>query len=726
MLIESLKNRLHSTRSELLSVSAPAILISSIIFLFGPFIIYIGNISEFQVSLLDILKYYAIPGVILTVIFLLPGMLISKKYLSIYVSLLFVTAILLWIQGNFLVWEYGLLDGQHVEWSDNKWRGWVDGLLWALLLSIASIFHRIIYKISTVACIIIMFIQVLNLGFVSYEKREIWAANEGFPLSHPPPEEIYEFSSEQNVIQFILDAFQSDIFQEIIDGDPDYYNTSLDGFTFFKEATGSFPTTYMSYPAILSGKNYKNQIPMPEFVKGIMSGKTVPNTLYDNGYDVDLVCGAQLGRFSNAYSIPVPYGQKKEEYDRAKSAMMMDLVLFRHAPHFLKKQIYANQSWLLQSLVNGEITLQLPPLNHQSFLEDLIRNMTIKRKKRVYKFIHLYTTHLPMVMNEDCEYVGRVLPYSRKNIKIQCKCGLDHFIAFLEKLKSLGLYDSSLIILQADHGAGKAVKMEDGCGQEKERYIEELVGSAIPLLAIKQPHSKGTLKVSNAQATLTDLPATIMEILDVKEDFPGKSVFKIDPKKNRERRYYNYKWLRKHWQADFFSRLDEYVINGSVFDKASWRLGKIFNPPGQNSYETGEIDFGTENAYRFLLSGWSSAESDRESGLTFTWALGNSSSILMSLPKNEAVRLEANLKTLRFSKPQRISIRVDQQTIGTWEISPSWHWEKHSIIIGADKDRSEVSVIEFIFSQHHTEGKDLRPLAVLFDSITLHKLESVN
>jgi hypothetical protein len=331
-----------------------------------------------------------------------------------------------------------------------------------------------------------------------------------------------------------------------------------------------------------------------------------------------------------------------------------------------------------------------------------------------------------MVMNEDCEYVGRVLPYSRKNIKIQCKCGLDHFIAFLGKLKSLGLYDSSLIILQADHGAGKAVKMENSRGPEKKDYIEEIVGSAVPLLAVKQPHSKGTLKVSNAQVMLTDLPATITEILDVKEDFPGKSVFKIDPKKNRTRRYYNYKWLRKHWQADFFSRLDEYVINGSVFDKTSWHLGRIFNPPGQNSYETEEIDFGTENAYRFMLSGWSSAESDKESGLTFTWALGNSSSILMSLPKNEAVRLEANLKTLRFSKPQRMSIRVDQKTIGTWEISPSWHWEKHSVTIEADKDRSEVSVIQFTFSQHLTEGKDLRPLAVLFDSITLHKLESVN
>ena len=636
------------------------------------------------------------------------------------------TAILLWIQGHFLVWEYGLLDGQNVEWSDHKWRGWVDGLLWVLLLSVACIFHRIIYKISTVACIAIMFIQLLNLGFESFQKREVWAANEGLSLSHPPPEEIYEFSSDQNVIQFILDAFQSDIFQEIIDGDPDHYTTVLDGFTFFKETTGSFPTTYMSYPAILSGQNYKNQIPMPEFVKSIMSGKTVTNTLYYNGYEVDLICGSRLGRFSNAYSIPVPYGHQKDEYDRAKAAMMIDLVLFRHAPHFLKRRIYANQTWLVQRFVNKGDTSLLPPLNHQMFLEELIRNMTIKRKKRVYKLIHLYTTHIPMVMNEDCEYAGKVLPYTRKNIKIQCKCGLDHFIAFLEKLKSLGLYDNSLIILQADHGAGKAVKMENSRGQEKEDYIEAIVGSAVPLLAIKQPHSKGTLKVSNAQAMLTDLPATITEILDIKEDFPGKSVFKIDPKKNRERRYYSYKWLRKHWQADFFSRLDEYVINGSVFDKSSWRLGRIFNPPGQSSYETGEIDFGTEDAYRYLLSGWSGAERDKKSGLTFTWALGNASSILLSLPKNRAVRLEANLKTLPFNKPQRISIKVDEKAVGTWDVSPSWHWEKHSVTIETDKDRSEVSVIQFTFSQHLTEGKDLRPLAVLFDSITLHKLESVN
>ena len=105
--------------------------------------------------------------------------------------------------------------------------------------------------------------------------------------------------------------------------------------------------------------------------------------------------------------------------------------------------------------------------------------------------------------------------------------------------------------------------------------------------------------------------------------------------------------------------------------------------------------------------------------------MGNSASILLSLPEDEAIRLTGGVKN--FLKSQTITIAVDGKDIGFWELSGRWERQSHSIVIRPEKDRPDVSVVEFMFSEHRNpEGKDLRPLAVLFESITLNKLESAN
>ena len=728
MFLDNLKNRWLSNKSELISVLASGILISSIIFFFGPFVIYSGNVSEFRVSLIDILKYYAIPGFVLLAVFLSIGMVLSKKYVKLYVSVIFGIGVLMWLQGNIFVWKYGLLDGHAFDWTKDQWRGWVDGALWLLLLAFSSFFYKTVYRFAILGSIALICLQTMYLGFNSFQRSEIWKS--GVSQDYVTPKGIYEFSSKRNVIQFILDAFQSDIFQDIIDEDPDRYYTALDGFTFFTETTGSFPTTYMSVPAILSGKNYKNDIPMPEFVKRTLNGETITNVLYDKGYEVDLVHGGGRryfeGRFSSAFWPGRLYGESKHQYNRGKAAFVLDLVLFRYAPHLLKTIVYNDQSWLVQRLIRWSYDAQLI-FSHSAFLEDLIANMSSNRTKPVYKFIHIMTTHSPLVLDENCKYAGKVLPFTRKNLKIQCKCGLDAAIEFFERLKSLGIYQSSLIILQADHGAGMKLMTEWSDGELdsdsliSSDYLTRIVASALPLLAVKPPHSKGPLRISNAQAMLTDIPATISSILNLDERFPGRSVFDLDSEEIRERKTYHYTWQRTNWQDSYFYRLDEYIIKGSVFDKSSWRLGARYNP-GNNLYETERVDFGTGDADRFLLIGWGRAERDPKVELTFNWALGNSSSIVLSLPKNEAVRLTANVKN--FLKSQSITIKVDGEKIGIWDLSNRWVWESHSIVINPEKDRPDVSVIEFIFSQYKkpkANEKDKRPLAVLFDFVTLNR-----
>lgn len=708
-------------------VLPPALLIVLNIFLFGPFTIYKGNLSESAVPLISILSFYLIPALVLFLVLAGTGLLLPNKLHRRYISIVFVIGVLIWLQGNLLVWKYGLLDGKAFDWSKGEWRGWVDGGLWLLLLAVGFCFYKKVNRIAVLVSIALICLQAVYVGFTSFQIPKIWKTAS---QAHYPSDEIYEFSSEKNVVQLILDAFQSDIFQDIVDEDPGYYKKELEGFTFFKETTASFPTTYMSVPAILSGKNYQNHVPMPEFVKETLKGKTITNVLYDRGYKIDLVHGGGHryfeGRFSNAFWPGRLYGESKYHYQRGKAAFMLDLVLFRSVPHLLKNAVYNNQLWLVQRLIGWTYGSQLI-LSHRSFLQDLISNMSANRTGPVYKLVHLMTTHTPLVMNEACEYAGKVLPFTRENLKIQLVCGLDSAIEFFKRLKSLGIYDSSLIILQADHGGGMKVRLEsrdeknDSTSFINSTDLTRIAGSALPLLAIKPPYSKGPLKVSDAPAMLTDIPATISSILKLNEEFPGRCVVNLDPQEVRERRTYYYKWRAENWQDEYFNRLDEYIIEGSVFDEASWRPGSTYYPPGKNSFSTSaptKIDFGTIESDRFKRFGWGGNESSK-GGHSFNWALGNSASILVSLPKDKPVLLTANIGTYPFDEPQHVSIKVDGKEIGDWEVKVPWRLSKHSVVIEPSQERPDVSTIEFTFSHHRIPKGEERPVAVMFESITL-------
>lgn len=723
-----------SRKSNVKVLVAPVILILCDFFLFGPATIYSGNIGEFNISLLNILEYYAVPGLILLLMLLGIGMAFSKRQLSVYVALIFCLGILVWLQGNILVWDYGVFGKGNVDWTKDAWRGWVDGSLWLILLTLACIFHKRIFRAATLTCTVLILLQMIMLVYTSLQRPEIW--NKAYKTATAPPQEIFEFSTKQNVIHVILDEFQSTVFREIIDGDPEYYKTALEGFTFFEETTGSFPTTVMSLPAVFSGKTYKNDIPIQQFIENVFKEKTIINALYDSGFEIDIAVpsGCYLhGRYTHFYYISVPYGVTKKEYALINSHLMLNLVLFRYLPHFLKKAVYNSQAYLPALNLRRHDIAYIDGARHfahKDFLQDFIDSSSGGRVEPVYKLIHLTTTHYPAVLSKNCEYAGKILPWRWENIKVQAKCSFDSFLLFLTKLKRLGVYDKALIILQADHGYWKIpesanqIKLKNsdrqiegnfGCDKE---YFAEVVCSSLPLLAVKLPGVSGPLRISEAPTQLIDIPATISSILGLNEEFNGRSVFDVDDNEVRERKFYYYEQLNRQGD-DFFRRLDEYLITGSVFDKSSWRLGLAYHSP-ESSFQVKKIDFGTEEACRFLRLGWGGNESNSKDGTTYCWALGNSASIFISLPKDKIVLLAAHVKALKFVKPQRVTIKVDGKKVGMWEIGSAWKWEKHSIVIEPDKGRPNVSIVEFIFSQYYEpDEKVKRPLAVLFESITI-------
>jgi len=346
--------------------------------------------------------------------------------------------------------------------------------------------------------------------------------------------------------------------------------------------------------------------------------------------------------------------------------------------------------------------------------------MAVNRDEPVYKYIHLKNTHPPFVVAKGCKYAGKVLPINNENAKIQDKCALDQMIQMFQKLKQKGVYDNALIILQADHGIGLNVDMMDSGGDRFENDIPPVVvGGALPLLAIKPPQASGPLKISNVQGMLTDIPRTIGRLLHLKADFPGISFFKTDFPSNRHRVYRHHEWRNENWQADFLDRLDEYIIQGSVFEPNSWQKGVTYFPPDIKTYKVGKINFGTAGAEKFLRSGWGANERSSGGNYTFNWALGDSASIYVSLPVDKPVILSARMGSYGSRKTQKVSVKVDGHLLGSWILTDPWQLTEGKLVIPPNNERPSVSTIEFVFSHHRIPKGKERPVAVRFETITL-------
>ena len=729
--------RLFSGSTErIISIIPPALLVVLNVFLFLPHSVYERNATEILVPLGLLLTPYIVPSIAVMTVISVPAIILREKFFRVYVAFIFVLGFLIWLQGNILIWNYGLIGKGDINWASHPWRGWVDSFIWISVGLAGAYYFNSVFKLSRFLSFILIGLQIAIVVITGIRIPEIWKASNDFSLLTSQPEAIYQFSSKQNVIHVVLDEFQTDVFQKIIDNNPDYYFNALDGFTFFKEASGLFPTTLMSVPAFTTTKTYDNAVPIAEFIDEAYRGPTTSKELMKHGFSVDsassLISPYSKDKFTNFFYIPIPFNQNKGWFIDSNSSMLMRLVVFRAVPHFFKKYVFDSRAVtkkLSSRNTNFDITAHEAErhLSHKHFLKELTEKMSVTRPEPVYKIIHLNTTHYPAVLNESCEYSGEVLPWTWKNITIQDKCSLDAFIAFLNKLKAFGIYDSSLIIVHADHGywhmpdSSSVINMSNTdkirSVFDSDEHFAQAVCSSRPLLAIKRPNSKGLLAISSAPVMLTDIPATITSELKIPSKFPGLSAFDIDESMVRERPFNYYDELKQVTDTSF-DKLYKFTVSGNFTNIDSWHLANIAHE-NNFSYATKMINFGTDAATPFLRSGWGGNESVAEHG-AFNWSLGKKSTVFLSLPKDKAVQLKARVKYNHIATPQKVTIKVDGKVVGNVGINTNPQWQNLSIIVPSEPSRPDISVVEFMFSTVSKPSKlDPRLLAMMFGSLEI-------
>ena len=557
------------------------------LFMLMPISLYMGNRGEFITPLASLLRWWAIPAVATLLMLVVIGMFCPLRWHGRYLVLLACLSLLAWFQGQLLVWDYGPLDGRNIDWPLMTWRGWVDGAIWLGVVWGGLVCSRKVGQLIIQAALLLFVVQsaqVLLLVF-SVDERLEQSANELATL-----EQISGFSQQQNVLHLLLDGFQSDFFDELIRDAQigDHYRESMQGFTFYPETIGVFPYTRFAVPAFLTGQIYDNQQVKNEFIAAAIAGDSLFNAASAAGMELDVASMEYWAPFyakadvTHSYVIPEGGHSSAFDFKLANTTKLLDLALFRVSPHFLKQKIYNNQRWLLGRITIDVEYLQFHYFSHTQFLNDLIDGMAIGRSKPTYKFFHVMNTHNPMVVDANCHYVGGALPTNRATLLMQSKCTLDTVLRLFDKLKQMGLYENTLIVMHGDHGGWvphRNYQPEQVNRHHQVPYWAVSLGS--PLLAIKPPGSSGPLISSARLASLLDIADTVADLMQWPQSFGGKSLVGSVQDDFRKRYFYNYAWQQDAWESEYAGPIQEYEIVGKHY-QSPWVPKRVFTSVGQS------------------------------------------------------------------------------------------------------------------------------------------------
>ena len=597
----------------------PALLSPALLVLFGPFTVYRANQHEFSALFTEI----AWPWLLLAVggawaLLLSIGCvicLLADRLVRLYAALLFAVGVLLWAQGNLLMADYGLLTGEGLDLSREIWRVPYETALWVGVVGLAAVYARAISTIARFGSQLLIALQAMVL--VSAMVTAGGDAQNDTPGWSSPPEDIYALSRQHNVIHIVLDAFPSWIFAELLEQERSTFDRDFSGFSFFADHLGAFPTTRASMPAMLTGMAYRNEVPLNDFIRENIRERSIFSVLDGYGYQVHAASfhGTDQppavfpnGRSPVRYTIPTPYGSRRE-YLKFAAAQLVDLSLFRHVPHGIKPRVYNEQAWLLQSLYSEQqVGRNTRTSGHEAFVKDYTRRLRTATDQPVYTFLHVAIPHPPVVMDSRCTFIGptRLDPTS---YAAQSRCGLVLIQDLLNRLRALGVYDSSLVLLASDHGWNTRRAEPSLAGvQTPAGPLDRIVPSAMALLAVKPPESRGPVQTLYVPTSITDIPATIYDVIGRQNPgMRGQSAFQMAPDSDRRREYVHHSWKNADWARSHFDLMHLFPVNGRMQEPSAWGFPRaIFEPADDRAaqfeqYGTGlsEVETGEYSAIRW-------------------------------------------------------------------------------------------------------------------------------
>ena len=632
--------------------------VSFMLCIFAPLETYLTNIGEFWYGIGDmlpvILVTFAVAGLAVYIMLWLFG----KTPLHTYIYTIgFFLYLELYIQGNYIPRNYGVLDGRPIKWELYKSYGMASIVLLSiifLLIILSSIFlKKKIISIGNVVCILLILVQISTIGTLAIQNANPSDNNDSNKIVTSAS--MLELTDNRNVVVILLDSFGSDVFMEMMQEDRATIDTALQDFTYYPDTVGAYPTTVGGMSYILTGSWYKNEEVLSDHIQSAYEDNAMYDALEAQDYSIGVYTdGLYMSNDVDMY-VNAENGNYKISDYRKFWGYIYRMVAFNYVPHQFKSgfMVYSPEA---EKMRTADTNTPLYSEDTVEFYNNLTRDgITTIPEGNAFRFYHLDGVHREYTFDSNLE-TGTQDYYTVYDEGWGCMKLIEEY---KQQLKDAGVYDNTTIIIMADHSIDRGITR----GRN-------------PIFMIKNFDEHHDFEVSDAALSYEDFQPTITEIV-TGEDVPG-SIWSNEVAEREVRKFYIYSNDVSYYY--YLPDLIEYDVTGPAYEVDSMKAtGNIYKDTGKvydehmHSYNLGEmINFTSSNDPVRKYVEYGSSGLDGEG----IWTIGNE--FMMSLEIDEPhgdLSLEMDYEDYYCS--QTVEVYVNDTYLGTMP-------ESHKITIPAD------------------------------------------
>ena len=489
----------YSFVERILLLLPPTIFLIFTFAIYMPSSLFISNIDDFALDYIKIVPLIALVSVAVLVIVYIIGLIIPiKRLFYSYVLLVFSLALGFYIQGNFLNPAFNSLNGKEIAWSQYKINGIISIIAWILVFVVPQVVYAIKENIMSLivkwGSLFVTAMQLVSLVVLLLTTHKV--VSNDFAVTKNGE---FELSSKNNTIMFVVDTLDASWFEDMLLPNEEY-KESLKDFTYFDDAVAGGAPTVLGIPTLLTGKiDMDASRDTSEYYKDAYESSSLFADMQKSNCNVKLFTEFYYLDYCDKNSVDNLKMEQKYVISSRRGFMecLYKFVSFYAMPQFLKQNF-----WLYSGEFNQYITLEdntsnLYKLDDAQFYQDFKeKGITTQNDKDTFVMYHLNGAHSPYVMDENAQAV----PSDSIGVDSQIRGIFKIIKEYMDELKAKGIYDSSTIIITADHGgidlySNPAILVKERNANHDEMVVSD---SKITFSNVNNTIASSTLKDSSA------------------------------------------------------------------------------------------------------------------------------------------------------------------------------------------------------------------------------------
>ena len=532
--------------------------------------VFAGNRAELLFNFRDFAPWILLITLGVTLVLLaliyLPGQKTGRYIAAVFVWL----TLMGYVQSTFLNGAAGLA-GDDKEGFETGLPAVINLLIWILVLAaILFAVFRVKAKENLETAAVILMLMLLGMqtvGFVTNLPRitmdrfaaEAQADKGGDgkdvmqEASYLSTDGMMDTASKSNIYVIILDRLDVSFIDSIQQKDRDFF-APLGGFTYYRDNTSLYSRTFPGAATIIAGQDGDLTGPNAEFFRKIYSTSPLLQDLKENGYRVRLYAPSYYtyrsgSVFEGIADNLASYTGYTMTRPLELTGNLLLLSLYKAVPQLLKPLI-AISTESFDSFVEYNYSSPQASWDERGFYTSLLQSgLKDGGFEKAYTYLHFHGGHDPFILDENANEV------EKSSGTAQVMGDFRILYTMFDRLKQMGLYEQSTIIITGDHPRALSDTKDPAEPRLTALFVKEAGRGEEPFV------------VSEAQVSQENFAATIIRSAGIPTDHDYGEAYSEVPVGEDQVRYHQFQLSK---DGDCF--IMRFRVTGEGADFKNWEI----------------------------------------------------------------------------------------------------------------------------------------------------------